>query len=76
MKYVYNESVGSRFHKDFCAIYEASFPLKTIKINYRNRKPWLTEDLKKSIKLKNKLYHQQKANQNMNIVNTKVSETK
>ena len=32
------------------------FPIKNVKIGYRNRKSWLTPGLKQSIKYKNKLY--------------------
>ena len=37
-------------------IYNESFPVKKVKKRYRNRLPWLTEGLRKSIKHKNKLY--------------------
>ena len=46
----------SLFHKEFTNLYSTSFPLRTIKLNYRNRKSWLTEDLKRNIKIKNDLY--------------------
>lgn len=46
----------SKFHTTFSRLYEECFPFKRIKIGYRNRKPWLTPGLKKSIKVKNKLY--------------------
>ena len=36
-------------------MYEECFPLRKVKSCYRNRKIWLTDGLKKSIKLKNKL---------------------
>ena len=32
------------------------FPLKRIEMNYRNKRTWLTNGLKNSIKQKNKLY--------------------
>ena len=44
------------FHKVFSDLYEECFPRVKIKIGYRNRKPWLTSGLKKSIKVKHKLY--------------------
>ena len=47
------------FHNEFSNIYNASFPIRKIKPGYKNRKPWLTEGLKKSIKTKNKLYLKQ-----------------
>ena len=40
----------------FKTIYDGSFPLSRVKMRYRNRLPWLTEGLKRSIKYKNKLY--------------------
>lgn len=46
----------SIFHKLLTTLYNTSFPCKPIKSEYRNRKGWLTQGLKKSIKLKNKLY--------------------
>ena len=48
------------FHSEFCSIYSDIFPVKNIKLGYRTKKPWLSEGLKKSIKLKNKLYVKQK----------------
>ena len=38
----------------FC--YNDSFPIKKIKKGYKNRLPWLTDELKQSINYKNKLY--------------------
>ena len=40
----------------FKSIYDESFPIIRVKIRYRNRLPWLSNGLKSSIKLKNKLY--------------------
>ena len=50
------QSSFSLFHKRFCQYFNECFPIVRIKIGYRNRKPWLTPALKKSIKVKNKLY--------------------
>ena len=47
------------FHHEFLALYENYFPIKSVKVGYKNNKPWLTDGLKKSIKLKNKLYTQE-----------------
>ena len=41
-------------------MYNKSFPIKTVKLNYRNRKPWLSEQLKKAIKIKNNLFRKHK----------------
>ena len=46
----------STFHKEFSYIYNSCFPSKILKLNYRNRKIWLTNGMKESIKIKNKLY--------------------
>ena len=50
------QAAYSLFHKKFHDSYTQSFPLKTFTLNYRNRKPWLSIGLKKSIKKKNDLY--------------------
>ena len=44
------------FHKHLVEIYNKHFPKIRIKRKYNNRKPWLSEGLKNSIKQKNKLY--------------------
>ena len=44
------------FHQLYINLYNACFPLIRVKTTYRNRKPWLTDAVKSSIKLKNKLY--------------------
>ena len=46
----------SNFLRLFKNIYDESFPIIRVKIKYRNRLPWLSNGLKSSIKLKNKLY--------------------
>ena len=46
----------SLFHSKYVSCFEECFPLIKHKVTYRNRKPWLTLGLKKSIKIKNKLY--------------------
>ena len=46
----------TKFYALFKTIYDGSFPLSRVKMQYRNRLPWLTEGLKRSIKYKNKLY--------------------
>ena len=38
------------------SLFNECFPKIRIKNGYKNRKPWLTEDLKLSIKKKNKLF--------------------
>ena len=47
------------FYKKFCKLYDESFPMQEVKPRYTNKKPWLSEGLKKSIKHKNKLYIKQ-----------------
>ena len=39
--------------------YNESFPITKINIRHKNRKSWLTDGLKKSIKVKNNLYVKQ-----------------
>ena len=46
----------SKFYTLFKTIYDRSFPFTRVKTRYRYRLPWLTEGLKNSIKVKNKLY--------------------
>ena len=46
----------SMFHVKITKHYNECFPLTKVKLGYRNRKPWLTSALKKSIKVKNKLF--------------------
>lgn len=48
------------FYEKYCELFEKCFPLQEIKITYCNKKQWLSNGLKNSIKEKNKLYLQQK----------------
>ena len=50
------EKSFSYFHSKYKTLYDKCFPLKTYKFGYKNRKSWLSEGMKKSIKIKNKLY--------------------
>ncbi len=50
------QSAFTCFHTRFSQVYNECFPLQNLKTTYRNRKIWLTEGLRTSIKLKNKLY--------------------
>ena len=52
----------SLFHEKFSCIYDECFPLRYVKIGYRDRKPWLTDGLKLSIKRKNKLFRKKNKN--------------
>ena len=52
------------FHNDFHSIYEKCFPLRSFKEGYKTRKSWLTEGIKTSIKIKNRMYKRQKRTQN------------
>ena len=47
----------SYFYDKYCTLCKESFPYKTYKSEYHNKKPWLTSGLKNSIKTKNKLYY-------------------
>ena len=44
------------FHKHLVDMYKKHYPKSRVKKKYNNRKPWLSEGLKYSIKQKNKLY--------------------
>lgn len=57
----------SLFLTKYLAIYDTCFPVKTIKSGYKNKKPWLSESLKKQIKIKNKLYRLSRQNNDSNI---------
>ena len=57
MTYTNNcQTAYSVFYKSLLREYNDCFPIKTIKLNYKNRKPWLIYGLKNSIKEKNRLY--------------------
>ena len=51
-----SQQTFSLYHQIFTKHYGKCFPKKEIKTKYDNRKPWLSEGLKQSIKIKNKLY--------------------
>jgi hypothetical protein len=46
----------NHFYEKFTGCFNNCFPEKVRKVNYRNRKPWLSQGLKTAIKNKNKLY--------------------
>ena len=46
----------SIFHSSIKREYDKYFPVVKVKREYSNRKPWLSDDLRESIKHKNKLY--------------------
>ena len=50
------QSAFSMFHSTFTKLFNQHFPKRKIRVKYNNRKPWLTDGLKKSIRIKNKLY--------------------
>jgi hypothetical protein len=52
------------WHSTFLDIYNKCFPIKRFKHGYKTRHPWLTPNLKKCIKTKNKLFIKCKRNQN------------
>jgi hypothetical protein len=51
-----SQEAFSKFNQLFISKYDKCFPLKQVKICYKNRKPWLKDDDKKLINMKNKLY--------------------
>ena len=58
------QTAYSTFHEAFSNMYNQAFPLKNIKVGYKTRKPWLSDELKNGIKYKNKLYYRQKKSNN------------
>ena len=65
------------FYSKFNEIYNECFPIVTLKSKYKTRKLWLTDGLKCSIKIKNKLYIKSKRNpSNQNIDEYKVYKNK
>ena len=51
------QSCFNLLHDRLITIHDKCFPKMKIKKKYSNRKPWLSESLRSSIKIKNKLYH-------------------
>ena len=49
----------SIFHEQLVNAYDAAFPLTNVKHGYTNRKTWLSNGMKNSIKIKNRLYIKQ-----------------
>ena len=50
------QSAYTIFFEKLCTIFNESFPKKTLRTKYNNRKPWLTKILQEAIKKKNMLY--------------------
>ena len=48
----------SAFHSSLCKFHNTCFPLQKVKLGYKTRKSWLSQELKNMIKVKNKLYYQ------------------
>ena len=48
------------FHSKLISLHEKCFPKIEIRKKYSNRKPWLSDALRSSIRYQNKLYHQYK----------------
>ena len=46
----------STFFKTLNVIYEKSFPVKEFRSSYKNKKPWLTDGMRSTIKKKNELW--------------------
>lgn len=57
--FTYNDaqSAYTIFSNYITELFETHFPLRTVKCGYKTRKPWLSDELKKLIRIKNKLYH-------------------
>ena len=54
------QNAYTAFHNQFSDVYNTCFPVKVFKWGYRNRKPWLSDGMKTSIKTKTKLYRRYK----------------
>ena len=50
------QSSYSMFISDYINMYNGCFPLRSFKQGYKTRKSWLSDSLKKAIKIKNSLY--------------------
>ena len=50
----------NHFHSVLISLHDKCFPKIKIKKKYSNRKPWLSDALRNSIRNKNKLYHKYK----------------
>jgi hypothetical protein len=68
----------SFFHANFSKIFNLSFPIKEVKSNsYKTRKSWLSQGIKNSIKMKNKLFIKYKRNPtDQNHMNYKIFRNK
>ena len=55
-----SQGAYTTFHNEFSAVYNQAFPVKTLKLGYKNRKSWLKPALKKSIKVKDSLFRKYK----------------
>ena len=55
----------SLFQEKFACIYDECFPLRYVKLGYKDRKPWLSDGLKISIKRKNKLFSKKNKNRDL-----------
>ena len=58
----------TNFHSTLCKFHNKCFPLQKIKLGYKTRKPWLTQELKNIIKIKNKLFYQSKKNPDKELI--------
>ena len=47
------------FYTKFCTLYDNAFPVKHVKTDYKTKKIWLSDGLRKSIKIKNRMYMKQ-----------------
>ena len=50
----------TKYYQTYCNLYNQCFPIKRKKRGYVSRIPWLTDGLRRSIQIKNKLYVQSK----------------
>ena len=69
------QAAYSAFLNKYCALYDTCFPFKTFKNGYKNRKPWLSDSLKKQIRIKNQLYRKYKHTDDVNIHDLSVDDS-
>ena len=66
-------SLFSSFINTIISDYKACFPVQTIKLNYKNRNPWINQSLRNEIKIRDNLY--MLSRKNPTIDNIKIYKT-
>ena len=58
----------TNLHSTLCKFHNKCFPMQKIKLGYKTRKPWLTQELKNVIKIKNKLFYKSKTDPDKELI--------